>query len=67
MLANGKASLQPINSPNELLASQKLHNCWTYVYGHPDLYRWFLSLALDPKNWADLKPIPFAAAQVSET
>jgi predicted peptidase len=34
------------------------HNCWTHLFGHPDLYRWFARLAEDPdyRNRKDAWP-----------
>jgi predicted peptidase len=37
---------------------QRHHNCWTHLFGHPDLYRWFNRLSQDPeyRNTKDLWP-----------
>jgi len=45
---------------DELAFRSSPHVCWSHVYGHPDLYRWLRSPSLDPRNWPDMVPLPYA-------
>jgi poly(3-hydroxybutyrate) depolymerase len=45
---------------DELAFPSSPHVCWSYVYGHPDLYRWLRNPSLDPRSWPDMVPLPYA-------
>jgi predicted peptidase len=53
------SSLLRAIEPNELASPNSPHVNWTNVYGHPDLYRWFLDPRGTPSRWPKLKPLPF--------
>ncbi len=45
---------------DELAFPDSPHVCWSYAYGHPDLYRWLRDPHIDSASWPNIMPLPYS-------